>query len=79
MGAVLRRALALTGIGIALGSGAAWWLTRAMAGLFEGVSPHDPRVFAGAAVAFTAVAFAAAAVPAFRTTRIDPVATLRAT
>jgi predicted permease len=79
MSGVIRRALTLTGVGVALGSGAAWWLTRATAGLFEGVSPHDPRVFAGAAVAFMAVALAAAAVPAFRTTRIDPVATLRTT
>lgn len=76
---VLWRAIALAGAGIAIGSGAAWWLTRAMEGLFEGVSPHDPRVFAGAAVVFAGVAVVAAAVPAIRTTRIDPVAALRIT
>ncbi|MGH7656138.1 MAG: ADOP family duplicated permease [Gemmatimonadaceae bacterium] len=78
MRAVLYRALALSGLGIALGSGAAWWLTRATAALFEGVRAHDPRVFAGAAVVFVGVAVVAAAVPAFRTTRVDPLTTLRA-
>lgn len=79
MGNVLRRALALTTLGVALGTGAAWWLTRAMAGLFAGISSHDPRIFAGAAAVFTAVALAAAVVPAIRTTRIDPVESLRST
>jgi ABC-type antimicrobial peptide transport system permease subunit len=79
MGDVLRRALVLTSIGIVLGSGAAWWLTRALAGLFEGVSPHDPTVFIGAAAAFAAVALVAAAIPAFRTTRVNPVEALVST
>jgi putative ABC transport system permease protein len=69
---VTQRAFALTGIGIALGSGAAWILTRVLAGLFLGVSPHDPGIFAGAAVVFAAVALAAASVPALRTTRVNP-------
>jgi putative ABC transport system permease protein len=76
MGDVLRRALVLTGIGIALGSGVAWVLTRALAGLFLAVSPHDPGIFVGAAAVFAVVALAAASVPAFRTTRINPVAAL---
>jgi ABC-type antimicrobial peptide transport system permease subunit len=69
---VVRRALALTATGIVLGSGAAWILTRVLAGLFLGVSPHDPGIFVGAAAMFAAVAMAAASVPAFRTTRVDP-------
>jgi putative ABC transport system permease protein len=47
MGVVLRRALALTGLAVVLGAGAAWMLTRALANLFVGVSPHDPKVFLG--------------------------------
>jgi predicted permease len=76
MGDVLRHALGLTGVGLALGSGAAWVLTRTLAGLFVGVSPHDPGIFVGAAAVFAVVALAAASVPAFRTTRVNPVVAL---
>jgi putative ABC transport system permease protein len=79
MGDVLRHALGLTGVGLALGSGAAWVLTRTLAGLFVGVSPHDPGIFVGAAAVFAVVALAAASVPAFRTTRVNPVVALTAT
>jgi ABC-type antimicrobial peptide transport system permease subunit len=78
VGDVVRYALTLTGTGIVLGSLAAWLLTRALASLFLGVSPHDPAIFAGAATAF-AVALAAASVPALRTTRINPVVALKST
>ena len=76
MSDVLRRALALTGIGIILGTVAAWMLTRMLASLFVGVSPHDPIIFVGAAAGFALVALVAAAVPAFRTTRVSPVVAL---
>jgi len=79
MSHVLWRALGLTGIGIALGSGAAWVLTRVLSGLFVGVSPHDPGIFLGAAVAFALVALIAASVPAFRTTRVNPAVALTST
>jgi ABC-type antimicrobial peptide transport system permease subunit len=79
MGGVVRRAFALTSVGIALGTGTAWTLTRWLAGLFVGVSPHDPAMFVGAAAAFAVVALAAAAVPAFRTTRVNPVVALTST
>jgi putative ABC transport system permease protein len=79
VGDVVRRAMVLTGVGIMLGSGAAWILTRALASLFLGVSPHDPRVFVGAAAVFAVVTLVAASVPAFRTTRIDPVVALTST
>ena len=76
---VLRRALLLAGVGIAAGSLAAWMLTRVLAGLFLGVSPHDPAIFLGAPVVFAAVTLAAAAIPAFRTTRVNPVVALSST
>ena len=76
MGDVLRRALKLAGGGIALGSVAAWLLTRALASLFVGVSPHNAGVFGAAAGLFALVALVAAGVPAFRTTRVDPVVAL---
>ena len=76
MGDVLKRALVLAGIGVLLGSGAAWVLTQVLAGLFPGVSPHHPGTFVGAAAVFAVVALIAASVPAFRTTRINPVVAL---
>jgi putative ABC transport system permease protein len=79
MGDVLRRALVLAGIGIALGSVAAWILTQLLAGLFLGVRVHDPVVFLGAAAAFALVALGAASIPALRTTRVNPVAALTST
>jgi putative ABC transport system permease protein len=70
---VLRRALLLTGIGIAFGSGAAWVVTSGLSGLLVGVDPHDPGIFVGAAAVFALVALAAASIPALRTTRVNPV------
>jgi putative ABC transport system permease protein len=72
MGDVLRRAALMTGIGMAVGLLVAWMLARALAGLLLGVNPHDPAIFAGATAIFAVVALAAASVPAFRTTRVDP-------
>jgi predicted permease len=73
---VLRRALGLAGAGIALGSGAAWLLTRVLASVFIGVKPHDPLIYAGAAGLFGVVALAAASIPAYRAARVDPVVAL---
>jgi putative ABC transport system permease protein len=75
---VVWRALALTGVGIGLGSSAAWILTRVLEGLFLGVSPHDPGIFVGAAAVFAGVALAAASVPALRATRVNPARVLGA-
>jgi putative ABC transport system permease protein len=77
IGDVMRRALALAAAGIAFGSVAAWWLTRGLAKLFVGVDPHDPTIFAGAALMFTLVALAAAAIPAFRSTQVSPTVALK--
>ncbi|MFI5231403.1 MAG: ADOP family duplicated permease [Gemmatimonadales bacterium] len=79
VGDVIRHALVLTGLGVALGSAGAWWIARVFAGLFAGVSPHDPGVFAGAALLFVIVALIAAAVPAFRSANVNPVSALSST
>ena len=76
MSDVLRRALTLTSLGIALGAGATWVVTRALASLFVGVRPHDPFIVAGVAGSFVLVALVAASVPAYRTTRVNPVVAL---
>ncbi len=78
MADVLRHGLALVGGGIAIGSLAAWMFTRTLAGAFAGLDPRDPSVLWSAALLFAVVALAAATVPAYRTTRIDPVVVLNA-
>jgi len=46
-------------------------------GMLYGVEPLDSRTFATAALLLAVVAMAAAALPAMRAARIDPVAALR--
>ena len=79
MSEVLERTIVLTVVGLALGTVAAWMLTRALASLFVAVSPHDPGIFAAAAGVFALVALLAASVPAFRTTRVNAVVALNST
>jgi predicted permease len=74
---VLRRCLSLTVWGISIGLAAALALTRVMSGLLYGVSPTDVATFVAAALILTAVAFAAAVLPARRATRVDPISALR--
>ena len=76
MGDVFRRALALATAGIALGSMAAWISTRALAAAFTGVAPRDLSIYWGPALLFGVVALIAASVPAYRTTRVNPVVVL---
>jgi ABC-type antimicrobial peptide transport system permease subunit len=77
VGLVLREGMTWGGTGIVLGLVAAWSTSRAVASLLFGVSTDDPFTFAISAVALSAVAGLACAVPAVRATRIDPVIALR--
>jgi putative ABC transport system permease protein len=74
---VLRQGLLLAGAGILAGLVASLGLTRLMASLLYGVTPHDLPTFAGVAVFLGAVAVAATYIPAFSATRIDPMVALR--
>ena len=76
-GPVLREAAVLVVIGLGVGLGAAWWLTRYVESQLYGVAPHDRWTLIVCAVALTTVAGLAAWVPARRATRIDPLAALR--
>jgi predicted permease len=74
---VLRKALALTTIGIAAGLAAARAAAGALNGLLFGVEAGDAVAFGVTAVIVAGVALAASYLPARRALRIDPVSLLR--
>jgi predicted permease len=74
---VLRQGMQLAAIGIIAGLAGAALLTRVMSSLLFGVSTTDAATFSAVAALLAAVAFAATIIPAWRTTRVDPVVALR--
>jgi hypothetical protein len=75
---VVRQALVPIAAGLTAGLIAATWTSRLLtAQLFE-IAPLDAATFAGTAVLLFASGLAAAAIPARRATRVDPVIALRA-
>ena len=75
---VLTDALGTIVAGLVLGAILALPVLRLTQRLVFGVSPHDPRTLATAAVVLLAVGVAAALVPAWRASRIDPIEAIRA-
>ncbi|HEY4837904.1 MAG TPA: ABC transporter permease [Candidatus Acidoferrales bacterium] len=73
----IRRGIALTLTGLALGLIASFALTRLMGGLLFGVTPHDPLTFVAMAALLLIVAMLACYIPARRATRVDPLVALR--
>ena len=74
----VRSALLLTGVGTALGLGAAAVLMSLMRTLLFGISPLDPITFGVVPIALVAAAALASYLPARRTAAVDPVIALRA-
>jgi ABC-type antimicrobial peptide transport system permease subunit len=75
---VLRDALRVLALGIALGLPAALLLSRLVRVLVFGITPADPATMVGAIGVLTMVSVLAALAPALRAARIDPVLSLRA-
>ena len=75
---VIGSGLRVVGIGVAVGVVTALGLSRLIESLLYGVSAHDPVVFVEVAIGLLGVAIVAAAIPAWRATRLDPVRALRA-
>lgn len=74
---VIRETIALITIGLAIGLVCSLGLTRLLAGLLFRVSAHDPTLLATASVLLFCVGLTAAAIPAWRASRVDPIASLR--
>jgi len=62
---------------LAAGVAGALALVRLVAGMLYGVAPRDPLTIALAAVALLGVSLAAAAIPARRASRVEPMTALR--
>ena len=64
-------------VGVALGVAGAFALGRVLASLIFSVRPTDPITFLAAAALLALISFLACMIPAYRATRVDPIAALR--
>ena len=74
---VVRHGMTLALIGVVIGVGAAFGLTRLLASFLFGVKIYDPMVFVTVPVILSAVALAAVWFPARRASKLDPMQALR--
>jgi putative ABC transport system permease protein len=74
---VLRQGGRQVGIGLAIGLGAGFLLTRPMEQFFGSSMTNNPLIYVGVAVTICAVAFLALWLPARRAAKVDPMEALR--
>lgn len=74
---VLRQGFFLAAVGVAVGLGLAFGVTRLMSSLLFGVSAADPVTYAVVALGLLVVALLASYLPARRAAGVDPMAALR--
>jgi ABC-type antimicrobial peptide transport system permease subunit len=77
VGMVIRRSLALTMAGVAIGVAGAAALTKVLTALLHDVAPTDAVAFGAAIALLIAVALLAGFLPARRASTVDPVTALR--
>jgi predicted permease len=77
MWSVLSDSSKLVAMGVAIGVPAALALTRLLSSLLYGVAPTDPWALSGVVLCLFFVALAAASLPAWRASRVDPLVALR--
>ena len=78
VGLAMRRGLTPVVIGIVLGIGASYWLSKLMANLLFGVTARDPITYVLAVAALMIAAAIACYLPARKALRVDPAQALRA-
>jgi predicted permease len=74
---VLRRALLLVAIGLAVGGVFAWFAVSLARGYIFGVEAHDGPTFTAVVLVLAAASFVAAWLPARRAAAVDPILALR--
>ena len=74
---VLRQALLLLLVGLALGASGSFAASRVLGALLFRVEPFDPAILLGASLVLAAVTAMAAYLPARRVARVDPMHALR--
>jgi ABC-type antimicrobial peptide transport system permease subunit len=74
---ILRQGLWKTGVGLIIGLGGAFFLSRYMRSLLFEVPPTDPLSFGGVSLLLLLVALLASWLPARRAAKIDPMVALR--
>ncbi len=77
IGLVLREAILLLAIGLAIGAGLAAWAGQAAASLIYGMKPRDPVTMTAAIALLAVVALLASYGPALRASRLEPMDALR--
>jgi putative ABC transport system permease protein len=75
---IVRQGMTLTLVGVVVGVGSAYLLSRFVSSLLFGVTATDPLIFVAVPLVLSAVALLAVWLPARRASRIDPIIALRA-
>jgi predicted permease len=74
---ILRRALLLVVVGLAIGGALSWFAVRFASSYIYGVKAHDGITFAAVIAVLAAASFVAAWLPARRAAAVDPILALR--